>query len=144
VLPVDPDLPDRPPVSPAVLAVIAAGGMLGASARYGVSRWLATPAGGHLPWATFWTNVSGSFVLGLLAAVVIQRAGTHPLLRLFLTTGLLGAFTTMSTYEVETALLLKDGHTATALVYGLGTVAAGLLAVAVGLRVGRRSRYAPR
>jgi CrcB protein len=119
-----------------VLAVIALGGMLGASARYAVARWLPAEAGGF-PWATFWTNVTGSFLLGLLLVVILQWLPPTRLLRPFLTTGILGAFTTMSTYAVETTLLLKDGRTATAGAYGLGSVAAGLGVAFAGIRLGR-------
>lgn len=134
VIPVDPDLA---PAVPGTLAVIALGGMVGASARYGVARWLPTDPG-RFPWATFWTNLSGSFLLGLLLVLVIERLPPTRYLRPFVATGILGAFTTMSTYEVETALLLKDGHTATALLYGVGSLAAGLALAAAGIRVGRR------
>ena len=137
VLPVDPDLPPRPRVEPDVLAVIAVGGMLGASARYGVARWL-PPASGHLPWATFWTNVSGSFALGLVLVVIVRRLGASRYVRPFVATGVLGAFTTMSTYEVETALLLKDGHRATAVLYALGSIVGGLVSVGLGIALGRR------
>jgi len=134
VIPVDPDLA---PAVPGTLAVIALGGMVGASARYGVARWLPTDPG-RFPWATFWTNLSGSFLLGLLLVLVIERLPPTRYLRPFVATGILGAFTTMSTYEVETALLLKDGHAATALLYGVGSLAAGLALAAAGIRVGRR------
>ena len=137
MLPVDPDLPPRPRVEPDVLAVIGAGGMLGASARYGVARWL-PPTSGHLPWATFWTNVAGSFALGLVLVVIVRRLGASRYVRPFVATGILGAFTTMSTYEVETALLLKDGHRATAVLYAVASVVAGLAAVGLGIALGRR------
>jgi CrcB protein len=119
-----------------VLAVVALGGMLGASARYGIARSLPTRAG-HFPWATFWTNVSGSFLLGLLLVVIRERLPSGRYLRPFAATGILGAFTTMSTYQVENALLLKDGHVATALAYGLGSLAAGLALAYAGMAAGR-------
>ncbi len=121
---------------PDVLGVIAAGGMLGASARYGIAQWLPTRPG-RFPWATFWTNVAGSFVLGLLLVLLLERFPPTRLVRPFLATGILGAFTTMSTYEVETALLIKDGHTLTAMAYGLGSVVAGLVLAYVGILAGR-------
>src|SRR5438094_6425539 len=125
-IPIDPDLAPSDPAEPTVhphreapvvrlsradpdvLAVIALGGMLGASARYGIARWLPT-AHDRFPWATFWTNMSGSFLLGLLLVLLLERFPPTRLVRPFLATGIIGAFTTMSTYEVETALLLKDG-----------------------------------
>ncbi len=154
VIPVDPDLAPadlgepasgraRPAdrrrqrrARPDVLAVIALGGMLGASARYGVGQWLPTRPG-RFPWATFWTNVSGSFVLGLLLVLLLERFPPTRLVRPFLATGILGAFTTMSTYEVETALLVKNGHPVTALVYGVGSLVAGLALAYTGMLAGR-------
>jgi hypothetical protein len=70
---------------PEVLAVIALGGMLGASARYGINRWLPTRPGGF-PWATFWTNMSGSFLLGLLLVLLLERFPPTRLVRPFLAT----------------------------------------------------------
>jgi CrcB protein len=119
-----------------VLAVIALGGMLGAAARYGVAQWLPTRTG-RFPWATFWTNVSGSFILGLLLVLLVERFPPTRLVRPFLATGVLGAFTTMSTYEVETALLIKDGHPLTAASYGLGSLVVGLAVAYAGILTGR-------
>lgn len=119
-----------------MLAVIALGGMIGASARYGVAQWLPTRTG-RFPWATFWTNVSGSFILGLLLVLLLERFPPTRLLRPFLATGILGAFTTMSTYQVETALLIKDGHPVTAAAYGLGSLVVGLALAYAGILTGR-------
>jgi CrcB protein len=142
-LPLDPDVEPAPPgrsrVEPALLAAIAAGGMLGASARYGIARWLPV-APGRFPWATFGTNLAGSFVLGVVLVLVHERFPVAPRgrhLRAFVATGVIGAFTTMSTFAVETALLLRDGHPAVAVLYGVGSLVAGLALAAAGLRVGR-------
>src|SRR5439155_24816811 len=123
---------------PRVLAMVAVGGMAGASARYGVARWLVVHPG-HFPWATFWTNVTGSFVLGVLLAVLLERVRPHPYLRPLLAIGVLGAFTTMSSFQVEMALLLRDGHPATGVVYAVASVAAGVLAAFAGITIGRPS-----
>lgn len=154
VLPIDPDLAPsdsaapRPGTHPAVrrwsprrarpdvLAAISLGGMLGASARYGMALWIPTPPNGF-PWATFWTNISGSFLLGMLLVLLLERFPPTRLLRPFLATGIIGAFTTMSTYEVETALLIKNGHAATGLLYGLGSLTAGLVLAYAGVLAGR-------
>jgi CrcB protein len=119
-----------------VLAVIAAGGMLGASARYGVARLMPTSPG-TFPWATFWTNMSGSFLLGLLLVVLLGRFPNTRLVKPFLATGILGAFTTMSTYQVETALLIKDGHALTGIAYAVGSLIAGLGLAYAGIVAGR-------
>lgn len=117
-----------------MLAAVAAGGMLGASARYGLVRLLPTPAG-RFPWTTFWTNVSGSFLLGLLLILVLDRLPPGRYLRPFLASGVLGAFTTMSTFVVETALLVRDGHLLTGIAYAVGTLATGIGLAAAGMRV---------
>jgi CrcB protein len=142
LVPIDPDVGVTPPgrfrPRPDVLAVVAAGGMLGATARYAMARWLPTRAG-RFPWATFWTNVSGSFVLGFLLIVLIERFPPTRYVRPFLTTGIIGAFTTMSTFEVETALLVKESHQLTAIVYGVGSLMVGIGLAALGIVAGRRA-----
>ena len=118
------------------LAVIAIGGMLGAAARFKLAEALPTTPG-HFPWATFWTNLSGSFLLGFLLIVLLERFPPTRYVRLFVATGILGAFTTMSTYVVETALLAKDDHAATAVLYGLGSLAAGVFFAYAGITIAR-------
>lgn len=115
-----------------VLAVIAAGGGLGASARYGVSQWLPA-APGHFPLGTFAVNVLGCFLIGVL----MVRWGQRPLLRPFLGVGILGGFTTFSTYAVETRALMTPGDVPLAMLYLLGTLAAASLAVLAGVALMR-------
>lgn len=122
---------------PDVLAVVAAGGMLGASARYGLARALPTRAG-EMPWATLVTNLVGSFLLGVVLTVLARRLPSHRYARPFLAAGVLGAFTTMSTFQVETALLLREGHAGTAAVYVAASVAGGLALATAGRLLGRR------
>jgi CrcB protein len=112
---------------PAGLAVIAAGGALGAPARYGVSR-LIHVAPGSFPWATFVTNLSGAFVLGAFLTLALERSdtGRWHALRLFFAVGFLGAFTTFSTMAVETVTLVKDGDVVLGVGYLVASVAAGL------------------
>ena len=132
------DLPHRRygRVEPDVLVVIAVGGMLGAAARFKLAEALPTRPG-HFPWATFWTNLSGSFLLGFLLIVLLERFPPTRYVRPFMATGILGAFTTMSTYAVETALLMKDDHAATAVLYGIGSVAAGVFLAYAGIAIAR-------
>lgn len=119
-----------------VLAAIAAGGALGAPARYEVAQ-LIHVAKDSFPWATFWTNVSGSFVLGFFLILVIERFPPSRYLRPFFATGFLGAYTTFSTFAVETDLLVKDGHAAIGVAYALGSLLAGFAAVWVGILLAR-------
>ena len=113
---------------PRILGVVALGGVIGSLGRYGLAE--AIPhAPGHFPWATFITNVLGCFAIGVLLARITPRS--HPLLRPFLGTGILGGFTTFSTFAVDTEKLLH-GHVVVALVYYFGTVVAALAAAMLG------------
>ncbi len=135
-LPIDPDL--APParsfrrIEPSVLAAIALGGALGAPARYGVAQ-LIHAAPGTFPWATFWTNITGSFALGLVLALLLERFPPTRYLRPFVATGFLGAYTTYSTFAVETDLLIKDGHAVIGIVYTGASLLTGFLAVWLGI-----------
>ena len=115
-----------------LLAVIAVGGVLGAEARYGVSRWITHPAG-TMPWSTVVINVVGSMLLGVLMAAIESR-GTHRLLRPFVGVGVLGGFTTFSTFGVDVDTLLHDHRPGIAVGYLALTVVGCLIAVTVGYR----------
>lgn len=118
-----------------VLAAVALGGTAGGCARYGVG--LAWPAAaGGVPWSTLAINTSGCLLIGVLMAVVAARP-VHRLARPFLGVGLLGGYTTFSTYTVDARVLLAAGRPAAALGYLAGTAAAALLAVHVGTVVTR-------
>ena len=116
---------------------MALGGALGAPARYGVAQVIHV-AKDTFPWATFWTNVSGSFALGLILVLVMERFPPTRYLRPFFATGFLGAFTTFSTFAVETDLLVKDGHAGVGITYAVASVLVGLGAVWLGMLVARR------
>ncbi|MGW0818464.1 FluC/FEX family fluoride channel [Streptomyces viridiviolaceus] len=111
-----------------VVAVVALGGAIGASARYGASLWWPTPTGGF-PWTTFWVNVAGCAVIGVLMVVVTELRAGHRLLRPFFGTGVLGGFTTFSTYAVDSRQLFAAGHARTGLAYLAATPLAALAAV---------------
>lgn len=117
---------------PGAILAVAAGGILGASARYAIAR-LVPVHPGAFPWATFWTNVSGSFLLGVVLVVVLERLPPTRYLRPFFATGVLGAFTTFSTMVVEGDLLVSDGHTALALAYLVLSMSTGVAAAFAGM-----------
>lgn len=125
-----------PRARPGVLVAVAAGGALGAPARYAVAEVVHVAESGF-PWATFWTNVSGSFALGFLLVLVIERFPPSRYVQPFFATGFLGAFTTFSTLAVETDLLIKDGHASIGIVYALTSLVVGLAAVSTGMVLGR-------
>ncbi|MFJ1455509.1 fluoride efflux transporter CrcB [Nocardia sp. N2S4-5] len=119
-----------------VLPVIAVGGALGALTRYGLSQWWPTPPNGF-PWATFVTNVTGCFLIGVLMVVVTDIRAAHPLVRPFLGVGVLGGFTTFSTYANEARALLRPDTIAVSFAYLAGTLVCALLATLIGMRVTR-------
>ncbi|WP_431952905.1 fluoride efflux transporter CrcB [Nocardia lijiangensis] len=125
-----------PAVEPTVLLVISLGGGLGAVLRYVVGLGWPTPPG-QVPWSTLAINVSGCFAIGILMVLITEVWVAHRLLRPFLGIGLLGGFTTFSTYALEIRRLLESGATTEALGYLGGTVAASLGAVWLGMGVAR-------
>jgi CrcB protein len=118
--------------------VVAAGGALGALARYSISLLIAGVWKRDFPLATFLINVSGSFILGFFMAWSVERAALDPLWRLLVATGFVGAYTTFSTFELETYVLSDAGARGLALLYVIGSVAAGFIAVSLGIMLGRR------
>lgn len=135
--------PQPPPAWTGARAVIAvaAGGALGALARYGVDRLLPRPEG--LPLPTFTVNVLGCFLMGLLVAAILRRPDAHPVLRPFLAVGVLGGFTTFSTYAAEIRGALVDGRVGLALVYAVLTVLLCVGAAWLGVFLGSRRRTVP-
>jgi fluoride exporter len=118
----------RHPLHPSVIAAVALGGVVGALARWTLES--LNPATGHgFPWTTFGINLSGSILLALLPASAVVRR--HVILPPALGTGVLGGFTTLSTFSEETRALLAGGHTGPAAAYLAASLGACLLGVAV-------------
>jgi CrcB protein len=128
--------PRRVVVRPDVVAVVAAGGSLGSLARWGVAEALPTGQDGF-PWATFTENVTGACLLGLLMVLAIDALPPSRYLRPFLGVGVLGGYTTFSTYMLDTRELVADGHAPLAAAYLLGTLVVGLAAVWAGAATAR-------
>lgn len=122
----------------AVLAAVAAGGVLGSIARWvlGVAV-AAAPAAGGFPWATLGVNVTGAFGMGVLVAFLVDRPGAHPLARPFVGVGLLGGWTTFSALAADAVALAAAGRETAALGYVTATFLLGVLAVPAGIRAGR-------
>jgi CrcB protein len=125
-----------------VLAVIAVGGGLGSMARFGIGRLLPTRPG-EFPWGTFTVNVIGCFLIGVLMVLISEVWSAHRLVRPFLGVGVLGGFTTFSTYANETRALLTPGAATTALAYLFGTLLCALLAVLAGMWLTRACTARP-
>ncbi len=138
--PIDPDLASRPArtqrLQRRVLVAIALGGLTGAAGRHAVELAWPTPADGF-PWGTLVTNVSGCLLIGLVMVWVVEAGGAHPLVRPFLGVGVLGGYTTFSTYAVQTQSLLRADRPGLALAYLLGTALAAVVAVTLGVAAAR-------
>jgi fluoride exporter len=115
-----------------VLAAIAAGGAAGSLGRWGLTLLLPSRTD-SFPWATFTANVAGCLLLGVLMVLVIEVWPPSRYLRPFLGVGVLGGFTTFSTYMLDARGLLLAGRTSLAGQYVIGSLAAGLVAVWVGI-----------
>jgi len=128
------------PFEPTVLYLIVfLGGGLGAALRHGVNVGAARLVGTSFPYGTMAINVTGSLAMGVLAGYFAFRT-TAPVpqhWRLFLTTGLLGGYTTFSAFSLEAALLIERSQHVAAGVYALGSVILGIVALFVGMAAGR-------
>lgn len=116
---------------------VAAGGALGAVLRYYLGGTVLGRAGAPFPTATFVINVTGSFILGLFLTLATERFQVSTHLRLAVAVGFVGAYTTFSTFEYETAKLIEDGDVTRALLNVLLSFVVGLLAVWLGIFAAR-------
>ena len=114
------------------LLAVAIGGALGAAARYLLSAFVLRVSGTLFPLGTFVVNVIGCLVFGAIAGATTQRVQVAPALRLFLLTGILGGFTTFSSYAFESFALVRDGQMLWATINVAGQVVAGLIGMGAG------------
>lgn len=112
-------------------------GLFGALTRYWLGGVIATRTSSAFPWSTFAINVSGSFLLGFLASVGTEAGLIPPTLRIALTVGFLGAYTTFSTWSLETLRLLESGSYLLAATNVLASTIAGLTSAWMGVALGR-------
>ncbi len=112
--------------------IIGMGGFIGAISRYAIGLWIGQKWGRSFPLGTFFINVSGSFLIGLLMSLFTERFMVNPQWRLLLVVGFLGAYTTFSTFEYETGRLVKDGEWLIASMNVVFSVFVGFLALKIG------------
>jgi len=112
--------------------VVLAGAGLGGLARYVAGTWIMVKYGGRFPLGTLVINVSGSFLIGVLMTLLTERMQPHPNWRLFLVVGILGGYTTFSSFEYETYQAVRDGARWMGMLYLTGSVALGYLGVWLG------------
>jgi len=128
-------------IVPYLIVFLGAG--VGGALRHGVTVGSARLFGFGFPFGTLIVNVAGSFAMGLLAGYFLLRPGYSQELRLFLTTGVLGGFTTFSAFSLDTALLVERHAYALAAAYVAGSVAASIVALFLGLALFRSAGQLP-
>lgn len=131
-------------LNPGLIALVLAGGTVGTAVRAWCEEAFGT-APGSWPWSTFAINLLGSFLLGWLVATLAARGGDHGgrrIVRLAVGTGVLGGFTTYSTFILEVDELVRDGQLGLGAAYALGSVVLGVLLAAVGMLVGGSAKPA--
>lgn len=116
--------------------LVAAGGAVGAALRYLLGGWASSRLGADFPWGTLLANISGCLLIGVVLGFV-ERGALPVEARLFLAVGVLGGYTTFSTFGYETLRLIEDGQAASALLNAFGQLALGLVAVYLGLSAAR-------
>ncbi|MBW9067405.1 fluoride efflux transporter CrcB [Agrobacterium pusense] len=119
------------------IVLVAAGGAIGSVFRYLVGVWSVRLAGVNFPWGTLTVNVVGSFLIGLLVELVARRLNASMEMRLFLVTGVLGGFTTFSSFSLDAASLFERGALGLSAVYVLASLSVSIAAVFAGLALGR-------
>ncbi len=128
---------------PAIRAPIAVslGAIAGALSRYYLTIWFARYLSNSFPYATFVINLTGSFAMGLLTTLVIDRTLLiSPEMRLLIAVGFLGSYTTFSTYELDTMYLLRESNLPTTFLYWFGSATGGYLSLYLGLIVAKLFR----
>src|SRR4051794_2774370 len=120
-----------------VIVGVALGGALGASARWGLDRFIERHTESLFPWATFAINVTGCFVIGILAVQLVDRHEVPAWIRIGVIVGVIGGYTTFSTFAQEGYTLFESNDVAVGLAYTLGSVVLGILAVWGGTVLGR-------
>ena len=117
--------------------IVFLGGGIGAALRHGINLAMARLVGTAFPYATLFENVSGSLVMGLLAAYFAFKSGAPQHWQLFLTTGILGGYTTFSAFSLDTALLYERGELGLALLYIVASVGLSVGGLFAGLALVR-------
>ena len=119
-----------------MLFSVGVGGGLGALARYYIAGWI-QPAGAQFNWGIFIVNISGGLLMGLIVEASALKLNLSPELRSFLTVGILGGYTTFSTFSLDSALLLQKGQYGLAAAYMIGSVVLSIAALFAGLWIVR-------
>jgi CrcB protein len=120
-----------------VIVGVALGGALGASSRYALDRFIEARSAALFPLSTFAVNISGCFLIGVVSAALVERHHLPAWLRIGVVVGVIGGYTTFSTFAQEALDLDEIHHVALSFAYLVGSVGFGLLAVYLGSLLGR-------
>jgi CrcB protein len=116
-----------------VIAAVAVGGAIGSAARYLIASWVQSAAWAGFPYGIFTVNISGGLIMGILTELMALKWNVSLEMRAFLTTGILGGYTTFSTFSLDSALLIERGAYASAALYIAGSAIVSILALFAGL-----------
>ncbi|MEI9993913.1 MAG: fluoride efflux transporter CrcB [Rhizomicrobium sp.] len=116
-----------------ILLMVALGGALGSLLRYAVASVIQTPAQTGFPWGIFTVNLTGGFAMGVITALMALKLNVSPELRAFMTVGILGGYTTFSTFSLESAVLIERGAYGLAAAYIAGSALLSIAALFAGL-----------
>jgi CrcB protein len=120
-----------------VIVGVALGGAIGASGRWLLDRFLERHTESVFPWSTFAINITGCLLIGVVIETLVDRHHLPAWIRIGIVVGVLGGYTTFSTFAQETFSLLESNDVGLALLYGAGSVVTGVLAVWAGTLLGR-------
>jgi len=116
-----------------VIAAVAVGGAIGSAARYLIAGWVQSAAWAGFPYGIFTVNISGGLIMGILTELMALKWNVSLEMRAFLTTGILGGYTTFSTFSLDSALLIERGAYASAAIYIAGSAIVSIGALFAGL-----------
>lgn len=119
------------------ILLVAVGGAIGSVARYLVGVWATRLAGPNFPWGTLTVNVVGAFAIGLFVEMVARRFDASTEMRAFIVTGILGGFTTWSSFTLDTMVLFERGEIGLSALYLLASLLVSFAAIFAGLALGR-------
>jgi CrcB protein len=120
-----------------ILLMVALGGGVGAVIRFVVAGTIQSAAWPGYPWGIFVVNITGGLAMGLIVELSALKLSMSPEMRAFLTTGVLGGYTTFSTFSLDSVLLIERGDYASAIVYVIGSAVLSILAVFAGFWIVR-------
>ena len=119
------------------IALVAIGGAIGSVARYLVGVWSVRIAGPNFPWGTFTVNIVGAFLIGLLVEIIARRFDASAEMRVFVVTGIIGGFTTWSSFTLDAVVLFERGDIGLSALYLMGSLVVSFAAIFAGLALGR-------